>query len=93
MRNDGLSHFGEEMRLELNRIRCALLPVERTKTNTGILHSVRDDGFRRKEPSPIHLGFALSGDGDLIEDGRPFFSGSRSLGFFVEGVAGDQGES
>jgi hypothetical protein len=35
LRNDGLSHFGEEMRLELNRIRCALLPVERTKTNTG----------------------------------------------------------
>lgn len=36
------------------------------------------------------LGWKLSGDGDLIEDCRPFFSSSSGLRVLVERVSGNQ---
>ena len=34
----------------------------------------------------------LGGDGYLVEDGGPFFSGPGGRGVFVEGVTGDERE-
>src|SRR5258708_379854 len=37
-------------------------------------------------------GTRLGGNGYLVEDGGPLFSGPGGCGVFVEGVAGDEGE-
>ena len=40
----------------------------------------------------FRLEISLGGNGNLIEDGGPLFPDSGGVGFFVEGVAGDQGK-